>query len=58
MLPCTGGMTDACHCAQSLVEMGSLELFCLSKIIPISAFQIARITGFSHLTNRHFFAEK
>jgi hypothetical protein len=46
------GMVRAYHWAQLLVELGSYELFALpgflTVILPISAFQIAKITVVSH----------
>jgi hypothetical protein len=48
------GMTGTHHCAQLLVEAGSHENFLLglasAMTLPISASQVDRITGLSHLT--------
>jgi hypothetical protein len=44
-------MTGVHHCAQLLVKMGASKSFCLdwlwTVILPISAFQVVRITGLS-----------
>jgi hypothetical protein len=45
-------MTDMSHCAQLLIEMGVSITVCLgwsqTMILPISASQVAGITGMSH----------
>jgi hypothetical protein len=54
VLPCGAGMTGQCHQAQPLFEMGISWTFYLSwtqtAVLPISASQVARITGVSQCT--------
>jgi hypothetical protein len=37
MLPIVAGMTDVCHHAQLLVEMGYCELFVWAGLEPVSS---------------------
>jgi hypothetical protein len=50
--PICVGMTGLCHCTQTLVEMGSSELFTWPwiAILTISAYGVARIMCVSHHT--------
>jgi hypothetical protein len=47
VLPHTAVMTSTQHYAKPLVEIRSPEIF--AHILPISAFQVVRITGWSQL---------
>jgi hypothetical protein len=53
VLPYISGMTEACHCVQSLVKMGSHKHFAWGSILLISTSEVPRIMGLSHCTSTY-----